>query len=106
MMLGSRADAEEVVHDAFGAMQGRWQAVEHPAAYLRRAVVNGATSTLRRRQTAAKHRIDPPPPEAPSQLVEFRDVLLRLPYRQRAVLVLRYVADRDDEAISAILGCR
>lgn len=106
MMLGSRAEAEEVVHEAFAAVQRRWGAVAHPAAYLRRSVVNGATSVLRKRQTAAKYRVDPPAPEAPSQLVEFRDVLLRLPYRQRAVLVLRYVDDRDDEEIGEILGCR
>lgn len=106
MMLGSRAEAEDVVHEAFAAVQQRWQAITHPAAYLRRAVVNGATSVLRRRQIAAKHQVDPPPPEAPSQLVEFRDVLLRLPNRQRAVLVLRYVDNRDDEEIGEILRCR
>ncbi len=106
LLLGSRAEAEEVVQEAFAALAPRWSAVEVPAAYLRRSVVNGATGVLRRRRTAEAHVPDPPPPEAPDQLVELRDVLLALPERQRAVLVLRYVEGLDDDAIAATLRCR
>ena len=105
-LTGSRAEAEEVVQEAFAALAPRWSAVEVPAAYLRRSVVNGATGVLRRRRTAEAHVPDPPPPEAPDQLVELRDVLLALPERQRAVLVLRYVEGLDDDAIASTLGCR
>lgn len=94
------------MQEAFVSVARRWSDVRSPDAYLRRAVVNGATGVLRRRRTAEVHRPDPPPPEAPSQLVEFRDVLLTLPARQRAVLVLRYVDDRSDDDIAEILGCR
>lgn len=106
MMLGVRSEAEDVVQEAFAALSAKWSTVDHPAAYVRRSVVNGATGVLRRRQTASARPLDAPPAEAPSQLVEFRDVLLALPDRQRAVLVLRYVDDLDDEAIAATLGCR
>ena len=34
------------------------------------------------------------------------DVLARLPYRQRAALVLRFYADWPDEQIAEHLGCR
>jgi RNA polymerase sigma-70 factor (sigma-E family) len=106
VLLGVRAEAEEVVQEAFAALAGRWSTVEHPPAYLRRSVVNGATGVLRRRRTAEAHPVDPPPDEAPTQLVELRDLLLQLPDRQRAVLVLRYVEDLPDEDIADALGCR
>ncbi len=106
MLLGNRAEAEEVVQEAFAALAPRWHGIDVPAAYLRRSVVNGATGVLRRRRTAAAHPVDPPPPEAPDQLVELRDVLLALPERQRAVLVLRYVEGVGDDDIAEALGCR
>ena len=106
VLLGVRAEAEEVVQDAFAALATRWSTVEHPPAYLRRSVVNGATGLLRKRRTAESHPVDPPPEEAPAQLVELRDLLLGLPERQRAVLVLRYVEDLTDDEIAETLGCR
>lgn len=106
MMLGSTAEAEEVVQDAFLASGRRWKSVRHPGSYLTRAVVNTARGVLRRRRTERRHPADPPPAHAPDQLVEQRDVLLGLPARQRTVLVLRYVADLHDDDIAQILGCR
>ena len=105
MILGSHAEAEEVVHDAFVATLTHWDTVDHPGAYLRRCVVNGANTVLRRRSVAERHRPDPPPPSAPVQLVELRDLLLTLPLRQRAALVMRFVDDLDDDAIAEALDC-
>jgi RNA polymerase sigma factor (sigma-70 family) len=42
----------------------------------------------------------------PRDLVDFRDVLLELPLRQRTAIVLRYFCDMDDAAIAEVLGCR
>ena len=106
LMLGSRAEAEEVTQDAFIATAAHWPQVREVRPYVRRAVVTGATGVLRRRRTAAIHRVDSPPDGAPDQLIELRDVLLALPERQRAVLVLRFVDDLPDEAIADSLGCR
>ena len=106
LMLGSRAEAEEVVQEAFISTASHWQQVREVRPYVRRAVVNGATGVLRRRRTAATYRVDSPPDGAPDQLIELRDLLLRLPYRQRAVLVLRFVDDLPDDAIAEALGCR
>jgi DNA-directed RNA polymerase specialized sigma24 family protein len=96
MLLGSRAEAEEVTQDAFLATARAWDRVREVRPYLRRAVVNGATGVLRRRTIAARHHVDSPPSYAPPQLVELRDVLL----------ALRFVEDLPDAEIAATLGCR
>lgn len=106
VLLGSRHEAEEVVHDAFLALRSRWDRVTQPAAYLRTSVVHGAYGLLRRRAVAERHEPDPPPPGQPEQLIELRDVVLALPWKQRSAIVLRYVADLSDEDIADALGCR
>ena len=106
LLVGSRAEAEEVVQDAVVQLRLHWDDVRAPERYLRRSVVNGAFGLLRRREVAERRQPDPPPPDEPSHLVELRDVLLGLPERQRAVIVLRHVADLPDEEIAEILGCR
>ncbi len=105
-MIGSRHEAEEIVQDAVLELGRRWPEVDHPGPYLRRTVVNGAIGVLRHRRVVERHQIDPPPPDEPQHLVELRDCLLRLPERQRAAVLLRYVAGLDDKEIASILGCR
>lgn len=105
-MIGSAAEAEEIVQESFVVLLRNWNAVESPGAYLRRTVSNKAIDVLRRRKTAGRYQADPPPPGAPDQLVELRDCLLRLPDRQRAAVVLRYVEGLDDSEIAAALKCR
>src|SRR5262249_6893590 len=48
LLLGSEARAEEVAQDAFVAVHQRWDAIEHPAAYLRSAIVNRTRDRFRR----------------------------------------------------------
>ena len=106
LMLGSRAEAEEAVQDAVLAVHRPVGEVADPGPYLRRAVVNRAIGILRRRTVADRHVPDPPPEEQPAHLVELRDLLLSLPERQRAAIVLRYVEDVPDRDIAVTLGCR
>lgn len=106
MLLGNRAEAEEVVHEAFMAAAGRFPEIDNAGAYIRRSVVNGAHGVLRRRRIADRHRPDPPPPEAPVQLVELRDVLLGLSWNQRTVIVLRFLEGLSVRETADILGCR
>ena len=106
LMLGSRAEAEEAVQDAVLAVHRRWEEVADPGSYLRRAVVNRAIGMLRRRTVADRRIPDPPPDAQPVHLVELRDLLLSLPERQRAAIVLRYVEDLADRDIALMLGCR
>jgi len=105
-MLGRRTEAEEVVQDAVLRLRDRWDQLDNPAAYLQRSVVNGCISIIRRRGVAERVPADPPPADVPDRLVELRDVLLRLPERQRAAIVLRHVAGLDDVEIAEVLGLR
>ena len=104
LMLGSRADAEEVVQDA--VLRAGQATSTNPEAYLRRSVVNGCIGVIRRRAVAQKHRPDPPPPDQPSYLVEVRDCLLQLPERQRAAIALRHLEGLADDQIAQLLDCR
>ncbi len=117
VMLGSRAAAEDAVHDAFCGLVRKWDRLADPRnglAYVRSAVVNQCRSELRRRGRLERradrtHRpLDPDSPEQAAILgEEHRDVvaaLLRLPHRQREALVLRYFLDLADGEIAAAMG--
>ncbi len=106
LLLGSKEEAEQVVQDAFVSLRPRWESVANPSGYLRRSVVNNSYGLLRRRAVAERNRVDPSPPTQPDQLVELRDVLLTLPWRQRAAIVLRYLTDLADDEIADAIGCR
>jgi RNA polymerase sigma factor (sigma-70 family) len=106
LLTGSTLVAEDVVHDAFVQLQQRWSTVRQPGAYLRTAVVNGCRGhhrRLRRERASYADLVSTATmPETPIVL----DVLARLPYRQRAALVLRFYSDWPDEQIAEHLGCR
>lgn len=106
LLLGSKEEAEQVVQDAFVSLSARWDSVANPGGYLRRSVVNNSYGLLRRRAVAQRNRANPSPPTHPDQLVELRDVLLALPWRQRAAIVLRYLTDLADDEIADAIGCR
>ena len=87
--------------------------IEHPYPYLRRTVVNLAAQRIRRVQierrvneTAERRRAGP---GSESSAVELRlDVtaaLRKLPARQRACIVLRYLEDLPDAEVAETLGC-
>jgi len=115
LLTDDQAIAEDVVQDAFLALQRRWHAVDPAAAagYLRTSVVNGAR-TLHRRRTVARRHLQAAVPEdaPPADLAvllgdEHRQVveaLRTLPLRQREVLVLRYWSDLSEAEIAAALG--
>ena len=82
-----------------------WARATNPSAYLRTSVVNACRSWGRRRSLEIRRA---PTPAAPSDLVadELWDVLLTLPPRQRAAIVLRFYEDLPDEEIAVLLGCK
>jgi RNA polymerase sigma-70 factor (sigma-E family) len=106
LVSGSNAVAPDLVQDAFLKVRPKLPGIEHPAAYLRTAVVNECRSWLRRRELERRHAPDEPPPaELPPEIDEMWAALARLPERQRAALVLRYYEDLPLDEIAAALDC-
>jgi RNA polymerase sigma-70 factor (sigma-E family) len=123
LLLRDDQGAEEVVQDAFIAVHRHWDSLRSEAsaaAYLRRAVVNGARSGLRHRgveqryvareqgeptaygrrteSSAEERALDA---EATSSMIT---ALGRLPQRQREVLTMRYYLDLSEAEIADALG--
>jgi len=109
LLTGGSGAAEELVQEAFFQVHRRWESIEHPAAYLRTAVVHGAASHRRRRDLELAKGYERRS-EAIDGLAEpsddLRAALARLPDRQRAAVVLRYYEDLPDAEIASLLGCR
>ncbi len=106
ILTGSETSAEDLVHDSFIRVHAHWDRIEFPKAYLRRTVVNACRSAGRR---ARRERMSPSPPLASVsglEADELFDVLARLPYRQRAALVLQFYEGLTQKEIADVLGCR
>jgi DNA-directed RNA polymerase specialized sigma24 family protein len=103
LLVGNRAEAEDIVQTVFTSAAAHWATIEQPAAYLRRAVVNQAYDSHRR-----NHRAAVPAPSADGVVGEPAiDDTLRyvraLPLPQRAVVVLRFYEDLSLTEIAALL---
>ena len=114
MYVDQREAAEEVVQDAFvKLLNGDYRIAEGAeVAYLRRMVVNGAHSALRKRRVRRRHVPDEPGPVAAaeeegvsfSERQRILDAIRRLPRNQAAVIVLRYYLDLSEAEIAETLG--
>jgi RNA polymerase sigma-70 factor (sigma-E family) len=107
--------AEDLVQDVLGRAYPRWDRIlrdDRPDVYLRRMLINANVSRWRRR--SSHELVGMPLGERPAggahdeELAE-RDALWRLilllPRKQQATVVLRYYEDLDDAAIAEILDC-
>ncbi|MCC5952306.1 MAG: sigma-70 family RNA polymerase sigma factor [Acidimicrobiia bacterium] len=108
-LTGRRAVAEELVQEAFVRAHQRWDevaAMDQPSAWIRRVLVNLATSRARRLVVEARYlagmRSSPEPP-LDANTVEFWRLLRRLPTQQRVVAALYYADDLDTASIAQIL---
>ncbi len=110
VLTSSRELAEDLVQDSFVRMHHRYGEVEQPERYMRRSVVNAARSHFRRsgreRDKQPFLYVLPGGGGVPGASGELSDVLLRLPYRQRAAVVLRFYSDLSEDEIAEVLGCR
>lgn len=106
LLTGSSAVADEIAQDACEQVYRRWAHVEHPRAYARAAVVNGARAWGRRRKRSRERPSDVrhAPAEADPDAVLVRQVLAGLSMSEREVLVLRYYADLKIGDIARELG--
>jgi DNA-directed RNA polymerase specialized sigma24 family protein len=110
VLTSSREIAEDLVQDSFVRLHRHYDNVEAPDRYIRRTVVNASRSHFRRAGRERDKRpllyVVPGGGGAPGASGELNDVLLTLPYRQRAAVVLRYYSDLSENEIAEILGCR
>ena len=107
-LTGSRAGAEDVLHDAFSGLVVRFEGVELAEnAHLRRSVVNGAQNWKRneRRHRERLHLVEPLEHEDGAAR-ELLAAALALPYRQRVVIVARCWGGWSESEIADALGCR
>jgi len=115
LLTGDDHRAEDLAQDALARAFVHWRRVsraDRPDVYVRRMLVNANASWWRRRSSterptdravdhvaAGDHGAEAVERDAMWRLV------LALPERQRAVLVLRYYEDLDDATIAEILDC-
>ena len=114
LLTGDRALAEDLVQEAFARLVGRLRHLRDPGAfgaYLRKTIVNLATSHFRRRRveraylerSAGAREPGTNPNEELDQAMH--DAVLRLPERQRAAMVLRFYEDLSDGQTAEHLRC-
>jgi RNA polymerase sigma-70 factor (ECF subfamily) len=108
---GNRADAEEVVQDAFVRLLPRWSTVsqyDDPEAWVRKVAFRLLATRVRRFRTGVRvmARLRPvvmtpgPGPDG----VALHEALSALPLTQREVVILPYYVDLPVDAIAAELG--
>jgi RNA polymerase sigma-70 factor (sigma-E family) len=107
LLTQDRSAAEELAQDAFARMFASWERVSNPDAYLRRALVNRSHNWRRRgRVREAKLALLAGAATVELPAAELADAVACLPFRQRAVIVLRYYGGLSEAEIGAALGCR
>jgi RNA polymerase sigma-70 factor (sigma-E family) len=115
LLLGSEADGEEIVQEAFVRVSSRRERLldtDAAPAYLRATVVNLSRSSIRRRVVARRYEPSTQPlvksAEDAALLSEERRAMLeairRLPRRQRECIVLRYYLDLTEPDTADALG--
>lgn len=112
LLVGDRHAAEDLLQDVLAQVYVRWRRVRtSPEAYVRRALVNRAATRWRRRSRRPEQALgdlDPAQPDGAEGVVLRETVLTALralPVRQRAAVVLRYLADLPVADVAEALGC-
>jgi RNA polymerase sigma-70 factor (sigma-E family) len=113
LLTGDHGLAQDLVHEAFVRLFGRFRDLRDPdafPAYLRSTVVNLTRSHFRRRRVERAYLAregrspDAIEPEV-GRRVEMWQVLQALPLRQRAAIVLRYYEDLTEAQTADVLRC-
>lgn len=115
-LTANPSDAEDLLQTALTKTFVAWERIEDHRAldgYVRRALLNTRTSQWRKRKVDefACEEIpepDPVPAPDPAEAQVLRDAMwravLRLPARQRAMVVLRYYEDLSEAQTAEVLG--
>jgi RNA polymerase sigma-70 factor (sigma-E family) len=112
LLVGDEGLAEDLLQTALTKSWFAWKRITgEPEAYVRRVLVTTSASWWRRRWTREMPTADLPERRSSVEadgLVEEQDLwdaIARLPRRQRAVVVLRYLEDRTEAETAQLLGC-
>jgi RNA polymerase sigma-70 factor (ECF subfamily) len=112
LMVGDHARAEELTQEAFARACRHWRRVrtlDRPVAWVYVTATNEARREWRREQRATSTPTPPPTVDDASgtiaTTVDVQAALAQLTDRQRAAVVLRYVADLPLAEIAEIMGC-
>ena len=113
LLTGSREAGQDLLQAALERLLRHWRTLSgDPEGYLRRTLYNLAADGFRRQGRLQRKllllRTDTRPPPDVTAQVDLRDALVRmlvqLPPRQRAVLVLRYWEQLSEAETAAVLG--
>ena len=112
-VTGNRADAAELMQDAFLKLWERWDRVDRiddPTAYLFRVALNGSRMRTRAARRAARRLVPVVRDRDPFDDIELREdvrrLLLELAPRQRTALLLLDMYGYGSEDAARIMGIR
>jgi RNA polymerase sigma-70 factor (ECF subfamily) len=112
LTIGDRGRAEELTQEAFARAYQRWRRVsrmDRPVAWVYVVALNAERKRWRREKNAPAP--EPPDPQgddiatAVVTTIVLREAIVRLPPRQRAAIVLRYLADLSTAEVAQAMGC-
>lgn len=107
-ILGDREEARDIAQETLARAYARWPRVRERAdAWVAKVAANQALDLVRRRQRSPRvdGRVGGDVAAQAAARTEIVELLRRLPRRQRQVVVLRYLADRPEAEVAALLGC-
>jgi RNA polymerase sigma-70 factor (ECF subfamily) len=114
-VLGDRHEAEDAAQEAFARALARWprlRTYDVPEAWVRRVALRLAVDSGRRLRRTLRlsarllgaRRVPEPEPEDSVTFSALGSALMRLPLREREVVVLHYFADMTADRIAAERG--
>lgn len=114
-LTGNQHAAEDLLQAALAKLVLSWNRVSSdPEGYARKIIYREHVSVWRRMWRRNELPTADPPDwrvldddhaGAALDRVVLRNVVLTLPPRQRAVIILRYLEDRSEQEVAEILGC-
>jgi RNA polymerase sigma-70 factor (ECF subfamily) len=113
LFCGDVEEAEDAVQEALARLwerRDRGEVVESPVGWVAIVATNETRSAARRRARHRRHLSLVGPEEGPDEMgrvdetTAVRAAVLRLPRRQREVVVLHYYLDHSVHEMSALLG--
>ena len=113
LLSGNADQADDLVQETITKLYARWPRiakVENVDAYVHTMLVRAFLDEKRRGWWRVHLRGTPPdrpaaPDGSPEERTVLRAALDRVPARQRAVLVLRFLCDRPVAEVAEMLGC-